>query len=475
MYYDDFFKMFNFTDEEISANRSRIEYMLEKIDAASEKDIDHAYEFSNNMWDLSIPGLKDMLKISLLEFIDGVHAKIDHEFYVAINYPVMPALTLGLNYAAQRTGANVTLRGSSQNAINTLGTIFDKYTRVLEAGELLGQAAGKAHCAQYQAEAGLLKLGILPVPDLAVASGWLCDQGAEGDEMLSHLFGFESINLEGCMDWPWDQNLHERGINYNAASLERAFQRVGEVTGVFANDEDNGKGWAHFGAVGLGMYTLINTIGDSNPQCMSQADASIVYMHSASACSIERKDMQLAAINEMIMEANRRIEEGIYVVPKDAPKVYVGMRVLCDVRPIRMIEDCGLSITNLFIDGRGKYEKMPPVIQNPNHYQRGTEYFFKRPCLSSIQTGWEYQKDMVDEHHCDGVLLSYLFNCRPYAISPMMAKDYLERETGKPTMVLEVDMYDTRLYSAEQQRTRVESFAEMLKLNKEIEAMKAAQ
>jgi len=468
-YYDKLFKLLEWSDEDLESYRPRIEYMLEKIDAASEADIDHAVDHVTSNFDTSIPGLCTLLGIMVIEFIDSVHAKIDHDFYVAINYPVMPALTLGLNYAQARTNANVTIRGSSQNAISVLGTVFDKYTRVLEAGELLGQAAGKAHCAQYQAEAGLLKLEILPVPDLVIASGWLCDQGAEGDELLSELFGFESVNLEGCMDWSWNSNLDVRGINYNAKSLKRAFDRVGEVTGVVASDEDNGHGWEHFGKCANGTFNLIDMVAKSNPQCMSHADISVVYWQSAVTPRLDRKDRVLDAINEMTMCAAERIEDGYGVVPIDAPKVHVGMRTNCDVRNIKVIEESGLSITNLFIDGPGKYEMQPPIIENPDHYERGTEFFFKRPGLACIQTQIEYQSDMVKMYNCDGVVLSYLFNCRPWAGSPMMGKDYIEKTTGKPALVLETDMYDSRLYSAEQQRTRIESFAEMLKLNKELE------
>lgn len=472
--YTKLFKMCGWSDEEINANRNRIEYMLEKIDCADEKNLKHAEEHVSSCFDLTIPGVPQLLRVYLLEFVDSVNIRNEYDHYVAVNYPVPPGLALGFNYAQARTGKRVAVKSTTQNAIMVLGMIFDKYTRVLETGELIGQAAGKAHCAQYQAEAGLLKLGILPVPDLVVASGWFCDQAAECDEMLSEIFGFESLNLDGCMDWPWNAPPSKENMIYSAKTLKRAMDRVEEVTGLVVTDEDNAKAWEHFGNVAAGIYTLVNMVAASDPQCMSHADISLVYLHGIVCPSdVERGDAVLEAVNMVLEEANRRIEEGIGVVPAGAPKVYVGMRTGCDVRAIKVIEEAGMSITNMFIDGMARLEKEPPMFPNPDRYLQAAEFWFKRPGFNSPCYQLEYQEDMLNDYNCDGAVLSYMFNCRPWVVPVLMGRDYLEKKTGKPCLVLESDYYDTRLYSPQQQKTRLEAFAEMLKMNKELETANA--
>jgi hypothetical protein len=64
-----------------------------------------------------------------------------------------------------------------------------------------------------------------------------------------------------------------------------------------------------------------------------------------------------------------------------------------------------------------------------------------------------------------GVIWGYLFNCRPIAIASHLVKDWIERQTGVPVLALEVDIYDSRTYSVEALRTRVETFADMLARN----------
>ncbi len=43
-----------------------------------------------------------------------------------------------------------------------------------------------------------------------------------------------------------------------------------------------------------------------------------------------------------------------------------------------------------------------------------------------------------------------------------LAKAYLEKTTGLPVLLLDMDLYDDRNYSASALRTRLEAFSEML-------------
>ena len=66
----------------------------------------------------------------------------------------------------------------------------------------------------------------------------------------------------------------------------------------------------------------------------------------------------------------------------------------------------------------------------------------------------------------DGYIAQYLYNCRPAALGSHSQKTYLEEKTGLPVLALEIDDFDSRAYSADSLRTKVETFAEMLKEKK---------
>ena len=66
----------------------------------------------------------------------------------------------------------------------------------------------------------------------------------------------------------------------------------------------------------------------------------------------------------------------------------------------------------------------------------------------------------------DGFIACYLYNCRPAATISKAQKKYLEEKTGLPVLALEFDAFDSRAYSADSLRTKVETFAYMLKEKK---------
>jgi benzoyl-CoA reductase/2-hydroxyglutaryl-CoA dehydratase subunit BcrC/BadD/HgdB len=68
----------------------------------------------------------------------------------------------------------------------------------------------------------------------------------------------------------------------------------------------------------------------------------------------------------------------------------------------------------------------------------------------------------------DGYVINYLYNCRPVAILSQIGKKYLEDKLGLPVLSLEEDVFDSRTYSAASLRTKVETFAYMLKEKKKL-------
>jgi benzoyl-CoA reductase/2-hydroxyglutaryl-CoA dehydratase subunit BcrC/BadD/HgdB len=66
----------------------------------------------------------------------------------------------------------------------------------------------------------------------------------------------------------------------------------------------------------------------------------------------------------------------------------------------------------------------------------------------------------------DGILWWVHANCRTYATDALMIKDALEKRLKIPVCFIEGDVYDPRIYNVQQQRIRMETFAEMVKMSK---------
>ena len=71
----------------------------------------------------------------------------------------------------------------------------------------------------------------------------------------------------------------------------------------------------------------------------------------------------------------------------------------------------------------------------------------------------------------DGVIIFTCMFCRPLCLPANMTKDYIGKQYPEiPTILMELDAYDSRNYTPEQYRTRLESFAEIIRMNKEMSA-----
>ncbi len=71
-------------------------------------------------------------------------------------------------------------------------------------------------------------------------------------------------------------------------------------------------------------------------------------------------------------------------------------------------------------------------------------------------------KGAIRKGRFDGGIELYHYVCRYFAGDPKMIKDAVQKEFDLSFLVLEGDPYDSRYCNAEQLRTRIESFAEML-------------
>ena len=134
-----------------------------------------------------------------------------------------------------------------------------------------------------------------------------------------------------------------------------------------------------------------------------------------------------------------------------------------------MVEDIGLAMAICFVDWLTPAERQK--ISFTTFAEKVMEGLYRRGTICEASGHIGYMKEYCKQWNVDGAILCYPYSCRPYAIPSLMAKRSIMEELGIPVLVLEGDTYDTRNYSAGQLRTRVETFAEMLRMNKAAKAM----
>ena len=461
-YYDELFKLCGFEEKEIEEERPRIEKTLARLGIVPD-DMPSAQSWVKQNHDLSLVGVRKLLGAWLKELIDLVLAKDEGKKVVYFGFPAI----LGPGLMLSASSDDVLVSAPDMVLDHTMGQIFNKLTPILEAGEANGLPPGHALCSLWQAKIGGVVKGMVPMPDFALASSYFCDMGSKADDLIAALYGVPVAYIDGVMDSRWGEYpryLPQR-VSYLGAQINQALKKSEEVLGIevapdaWEKSQIDSRGYIN------NLLKLLDLMR-ADPVPISVVELELLEALSGSSTGRGIRE-GIKAMNILISELEERVKAGKGVTEKGAPRVMMASGHTSDPRVTSLVEDAGLAVPLTMVLAQVGGPKHPPkktystpgetiadheLASGPVH---GTDAMIKM-----FQSGAKVMK-------LDGFIANYLFNCRPASLTSHTQKEYLERTTGLPVLALETDNFDSRTYSAESLRTKVETFAYMLKKRKE--------
>jgi len=459
-YYDKLLKVCGFEDREIDQERPRMEKAFQRLELGPE-DFETAESFVRENHEIELAGLRKMLRLWLKELIDLVLAKDEGKKLVYYGFPTIA----GPSAAIASTSDEILCTCPDVVLSAALGHIFNKINPILEAGEQNGLPPGHSLCSLQQIRVGGMAKGIVPVADLVLTSSYYCDMGSKADELLHEKYGHPAIYVDGSMDSSWGEfpGYEPERIRFLGGQIDQAFDRVNGILGVTVNEEARQEGATR----SLDLLHALSELGElmmeAVPQPISMVTAGIARRLTNGSSSKRIMTEGAEAIAILNREVRERMEKGIGVVDRDAPRVMILLDHFSDPSITRMMENCGLSIPiNLYAALSAKFWKSIPVISG----EVLAKEELKRGSYHSTEGLITRAAEVVKEFNVDGFIWNYIFNCRPVALASNLLKQFVEKETGKPVLSLDMDPYDSRTYSAGALRTRVETFAELLRARK---------
>jgi len=270
--------------------------------------------------------------------------------------------------------------------------------------------------------------------------------------------------VDGSMDSAWQEYpewLPER-VRFLGAQLDQLFDSLKEATGI----EIDPQAWDRTGKGVIEYYSRLGGLTElmrADPVPLSSVEMGLATILGAAVTGRGIPEAY-QAMDMLTREAKRRIEKGTGVVEKGAPRVMFLVSNFSDASVMRMIENTGLAMPASFFSTPPPKLKSSTVCSTIGEKMADTEMR-----VGLYHSGYSMAKrlEMATKYmEFDGMICNYLFNCRPVAIMSHIAKKWVEENTGLPVLSLENDIYDTRSFSAGAMRTRVETFAEMLRARK---------
>ncbi|KKM09888.1 3-hydroxyacyl-ACP dehydratase [Clostridiales bacterium PH28_bin88] len=174
----------------------------------------------------------------------------------------------------------------------------------------------------------------------------------------------------------------------------------------------------------------------------------------------------VAKAAELCDELERRVADGIGVFPKDAPRVMIAgtPQAIPNWQPHHIIETAGAAVVcEETCTGTRYFENLVTPVNNDleAQVQALAERYMQIncACFTPNEGRIDDVKRLAREYRVDGVIYYNLQFCHGYSVEYRKVERAL-KEQGIPVMMIETDYSGS---DAEQVRTRVEAFLEMLR------------
>ena len=459
-YYDGLLRLCGLEDEEINKERARIETVFQRLELKPE-DMKTAESWVKQNHDVELMGVRKILRIWLLELIDLVLARDEGKKLVYYGFPTIA----GPSAAIASSSDEIYCLCPDGVLAFTMGQIFNKIHPILEAGEKNGLPPGHSLCSLQQVRVGGMAKGIIPVADMVLTSSYYCDMGSKTDELIHERYGHPAIYVDGSMDSRWGEfpNCLPERVAFLGGELNKSLDKVREILGVEVTEEARREGASRNRELSDAISDLVELMKGAalQPISMVELDLTRSLAHaSASRRVINEAANAVALLNSEVKE---RIDKGIGIVEKGSPRVAILFSHFSDPSITRMMEKSGLSVPMSILDSvSSKHKKSPAFISGELIAQTEME-------LGIFDGSYGFIKriaETIQDSDIDGFIWNYLYNCHPLTQMSHLLKQFVEKETGVSILSLESDLVDNRTYSAESQRIKVETFAEMLRARK---------
>jgi hypothetical protein len=462
-HYDELLKLCGFEDDEIKREKPRIDQVFQRLELVPE-DMKTAERWVRQNHDIELLGVRKLLRAWLLELLDMVLARDEGKKIVYYGFPSILGPGAAIKTASELAGVDTYCACPDVILCHTLGQIFNKLTPVLEAGEENGLPPGHGLCALQQIRVGGMAKGIIPVPDLVTGSSYFCDMGSKADELLHERYGHPAVYVDGSMDSKWGEYPYyspER-VDFFGGQLDKLFEKVREVLRVEVTRAVWDKAMSsrnHFAsaAAQLLQYMMVD------PMPLSTLELYLALLLSAGGTGKAATEGP-EAVGILCQEVKERVDKGIGVVEKGAPRVMSFSPSLSDPSIMHMMEGAGLAMLPLV--GGSAYTVVTPPSPLATFGAYIADQNLKEGAYHSSYGLVKLMESAVRSMDVDGFIWNYTYNCRPMAQTSHTVRKWVEETTGIPTISVETDHFDSRNYGAAALRTRVEAFAEMLRARK---------
>jgi bcr-type benzoyl-CoA reductase subunit B len=299
-------------------------------------------------------------------------------------------------------------------------------------------------------------IGGLPKPDMLVCCNNICGTVLKWYEIQARYFNVPLFIL----DTPFCHTEFSREARvYVKKQIDEYIVFLEEVcVAKFDRDRMQAVGGLSVEAQRLWQAVLDTTA--SKPAPMSAFDA---FFHLALIVTLRGTQTVVDYYSMLLDEMNQRIKQGISAVPNEK------YRLLWDNLPI-WFRTRWLSETFAAHDAclvadtyTSAWCSTLKYIDENNFLETMAEVYTRIYLNIGVDEMAANVIAMIDKYHADGVVMHSNRSCKPYSLGQYDIQKIVREKKGVPTLMIEADMVDERLFSEKQIHNRIDAFMEILK------------
>jgi benzoyl-CoA reductase/2-hydroxyglutaryl-CoA dehydratase subunit BcrC/BadD/HgdB len=470
--YKEYFDTLGFAPVEVEKELPRIKKAFAKLGVTTE-DLAICRKRLSEALDLSLAGARKCLQVFFNETVNLVLAGEEHEKVI---YTTLPGGG-GMFVAPLMVGhPEVYAQCVDMLTVVSLHPLFNKQVRCLEAGERY-LPAGNVHCGGFRTLLGAMDLGIFAKPDLMVSWGVYCDEGPKASALIAEMNKVPIIYIDEYQDFPSDEPLKiplPRYLEFVAGEMRKALKDIEKVLGYDVPDDMLMQAMMELAPIQSDYGTIQQLMLECDPVPLGMPDCMYAFALSAISCTPQDQILRLEALKTLREEVEQRAKRGEGPVKKGSPRILETVPSFSDPTSNHIFQECGLQVVGTDMamyppEGAG----VPDLTGCYDFHTFIAKAIMATPASAGIAVRKLVMSAIVKKYKLDGVVLDVTYTCRVGAADSQIMKNFIEKELGIPALIMEHDVYDPRFFTPGQVRTRIETFAEQVRVYQESKKVRS--
>lgn len=298
-------------------------------------------------------------------------------------------------------------------------------------------------------------IGGSPKPDLLVCCNNICGTVTKWYQELQRIFEVPLVYIDAPFQYGED---NPAAIEYVKAQLEEYMDAVGEVAGA-PIDPEKFQQTVELSEKAVALWREIQNMLAHRPAPMNSFDT---FIHLAPIVTLRGTPECVDYYTALRDEMQARIDQGVASIENETYRL--GWDNLAIWYKVKFLaEKFGAHNAALVVSTYTENFS----YQSPHRRDDDVLWTMAANYMAGyINHGLEFRekdlKRMVDQFHLDGLVMHSNRSCRAYSFGQYELARRLHDKYGIPSLMIEADQSDTRVWSDEQVGTRIDAFMETI-------------